>query len=62
MFRHSYARVVQVGEGNCLTSCSVMVVKLDRPVSHAMTYLYVWRSGTFPEKPQVSEHATDRKH
>jgi len=24
--------------------------------------LDVWRSGTFPEKPQVSECATDHKH
>jgi len=30
--------------------------------SCAMTYLDVRRSGTFPEKPQVSECATDRKH
>jgi len=27
-----------------------------------MTYLGVWRSGTFLEKQQVSECATDRKH
>jgi len=27
-----------------------------------MMYLDVWRSGTFPEKQQVSECATDRKH
>jgi len=27
-----------------------------------MTYLDVWRSGTFLEKQQVSECATDRKH
>jgi len=27
-----------------------------------MTYLDVWKSGTFPEKQQVSECATDHKH
>jgi len=30
--------------------------------SHGMTYLDVWRSGTFPEKQQVSECTTDYKH
>jgi len=27
-----------------------------------MTYLDVWRSGTFPEKQQVSECTNDCKH
>jgi len=27
-----------------------------------MTYLDVWKSGTFPEKQQASECATDCKH
>jgi len=30
--------------------------------SRGMTYLDVWRSGTFLEKQQVSECATDCKH
>jgi len=27
-----------------------------------MMYLDVWRSGTFPEKQQVNQYATDCKH
>jgi len=33
-------------------------------VSRGMTYMYLdmWRSGTFPEKQQVSKCATDCEH
>jgi len=44
----------------CSTNAGEGLVKLSR----GMTYLDVWRSGTFPEKQQVhvSECATDCKH
>jgi len=42
----------------CSTNTGEGLVKLSR----AVMYLDVWRSGTFPEKQQVSECATDRKH
>ena len=42
----------------CSTNAGEGLVKL----SHAVTYLDVWRSGTFLEKQQVSECATDYKH